>query len=166
MSGAEVLRDKFRSRRHAVVTNSSSVLRPTSEGWGLRAAIDEDGSSRHQRRAQGRGPPLAAAHARRRVERMFTLAFSKLVYPQIWEDPVVDMQALDIGPGHQVIAIASGGCNVLSYLIADRPASPGSTSMARYRARPAQDLRASEPARLRKLFRFFGRADARANIGL
>ena len=47
------------------------------------------------------------------LERLFTLAFKRLVYPQIWEDPVVDMQALDIGPGHEVIAIASGGCNVL-----------------------------------------------------
>ena len=29
------------------------------------------------------------------------------------------MKALDLGPGHEVIAIASGGCNVLSYLTAD-----------------------------------------------
>ena len=28
------------------------------------------------------------------LERMFTLAFCGLVYPQIWEDPVVDMEAL------------------------------------------------------------------------
>ena len=63
-----------------------------------------------------RSRPLTRAGV---LERMFTLAFSKLVYPQIWEDPVVDMQALDIGPGDQDIAIASGGCNVLSYLIAD-----------------------------------------------
>ena len=27
-------------------------------------------------------------------ERLFTLAFSGLVYPQIWEDPVVDLEAL------------------------------------------------------------------------
>ena len=54
-------------------------------------------------------------------ERLFTLLFSGLVYPQIWEDPVVDMNALSIGPQDHVVAIASGGCNVLSYLVA-RPA--------------------------------------------
>ena len=51
-------------------------------------------------------------------ERMFTLAFRQLVYPQIWEDPVVDLEALRLGAEDRVIAIASGGCNVLSYLTA------------------------------------------------
>ncbi|MBL8588059.1 MAG: BtaA family protein [Methylobacteriaceae bacterium] len=55
-------------------------------------------------------------------ERLFTLAFGALVYPQIWEDPVVDMDALAIGPEDHVVAIASGGCNVMSYLTA-RPAA-------------------------------------------
>ena len=50
-------------------------------------------------------------------ERLFTIAFRGLVYPQIWEDPVVDMEALAIQPGDHIVAIASGGCNVLSYLI-------------------------------------------------
>ena len=52
-------------------------------------------------------------------ERLFTLAFRRLVYPQIWEDPIIDMEALRLGPGDRMIAIASGGCNVLSYLTAD-----------------------------------------------
>src|SRR6478735_9027257 len=52
-------------------------------------------------------------------ERLFTLAFSGLVYPQIWEDPVVDLEALALGPEDHVVAIASGSCNVLSYLTAD-----------------------------------------------
>ncbi|MGQ0674402.1 MAG: DUF3419 family protein [Hyphomicrobium sp.] len=51
-------------------------------------------------------------------ERAFTLAFSSLVYPQIWEDPVVDLEAMELAPDHKVIAIASGGCNVMSYLTA------------------------------------------------
>jgi S-adenosylmethionine-diacylglycerol 3-amino-3-carboxypropyl transferase len=51
-------------------------------------------------------------------ERLFTLAFSGLVYPQIWEDPVVDLEALNLKEGEHLIAIASGGCNVLSYLAA------------------------------------------------
>jgi S-adenosylmethionine-diacylglycerol 3-amino-3-carboxypropyl transferase len=49
-------------------------------------------------------------------ERLFALLFSGLVYPQIWEDPDVDMEAMALGEGHRVVAIASGGCNVLSYL--------------------------------------------------
>jgi S-adenosylmethionine-diacylglycerol 3-amino-3-carboxypropyl transferase len=50
------------------------------------------------------------------LERLFTFAFSGLVYPQIWEDPEVDMAAMELGPDHRIITIASGGCNVLSYL--------------------------------------------------
>lgn len=49
-------------------------------------------------------------------ERLFTLAFSGLVYPQIWEDPAVDLEALRLEDGEHLVAIASGGCNVLSYL--------------------------------------------------
>src|SRR5690606_36723681 len=51
-------------------------------------------------------------------ERFFTWAFSGLVYPQIWEDPVVDLEAMALKPGETVAAIASGGCNVLSYVTA------------------------------------------------
>lgn len=51
-------------------------------------------------------------------ERFFTWAFSGLVYPQIWEDPVVDLSAMALEPGQSVAAIASGGCNVLSYVTA------------------------------------------------
>ena len=54
-------------------------------------------------------------------ERLFGLVFSGLVYPQIWEDPEIDMEAMDLGPGHRIVTIASGGCNLLSYLRA-RPA--------------------------------------------
>ena len=53
------------------------------------------------------------------LERAFTLAFKGLVYPQIWEDPEIDMEALAIGRDHTIVAIASGGCNILSYLTAD-----------------------------------------------
>jgi S-adenosylmethionine-diacylglycerol 3-amino-3-carboxypropyl transferase len=53
------------------------------------------------------------------LEILFTFAFKGLVYPQIWEDPDVDMAALAMTPECHVVAIASGGCNVLSYLLAD-----------------------------------------------
>ncbi len=53
------------------------------------------------------------------LERLFTFLFSGLVYPQIWEDPVPDLEALALRPDSHVVTIASGGCNVLSYLTAD-----------------------------------------------
>lgn len=49
-------------------------------------------------------------------ERLFALLFSGLVYPQIWEDPEIDMAAMQLGDGHRVVTIASGGCNILAYL--------------------------------------------------
>ena len=72
-------------------------------GAGLRVAV-------HRNKALSRAGLL---------ERAFTLAFRGLVYPQIWEDPEVDLAALELGPQDRIIAIASGGCNVLSYLTAD-----------------------------------------------
>jgi len=99
------------------------------------------------------------------LERLFTLAFSKLVYAQIWEDPAIDMEALEMGPQTRLVAIASGGCNVLSYLTAD-PARIF-----------AVDLNAAHIAlnrlkicAVRKLpnhaafHRFFGAADDRRNV--
>ncbi len=53
------------------------------------------------------------------LERAFTALFSGLVYPQIWEDPVVDAEALRLGPGKRIACISSGGCNLLSYLAWD-----------------------------------------------
>ncbi len=50
-------------------------------------------------------------------DRLFAKWFEQLVYPQIWEDPVVDMQALQLTERDHIITISSGGCNALSYLI-------------------------------------------------
>ena len=50
-------------------------------------------------------------------ERLFALPFSGLVYPQIWEDPDVDMEAMQLRR-HRIVTIASGGCNMLAYLSA------------------------------------------------
>jgi S-adenosylmethionine-diacylglycerol 3-amino-3-carboxypropyl transferase len=52
-------------------------------------------------------------------DKIFALWFQQLVYPQIWEDPVVDLDALRIKPTDHVLTIASGGCNAMSYLIAN-----------------------------------------------
>ena len=67
----------------------------------------------------------SAVHQNKRLsangmsERLFTWLFKGLVYPQIWEDPEIDMKALAIRPDDRIVAIASGGCNILSYLTAD-----------------------------------------------
>ena len=53
------------------------------------------------------------------LDKAFAFAFKGLVYAQIWEDPVVDMEGLDIRPDSRVVTIASGSCNVLSYLTAN-----------------------------------------------
>ena len=52
------------------------------------------------------------------LERLFTFAFSDLVYAQIWEDPLIDMEALMLDGESRVVLIASGGCNMMSYLTA------------------------------------------------
>lgn len=49
-------------------------------------------------------------------ERLFGLLFSGLVYPQIWEDPDVDMAGMELREGHRLVCIGSGGCNMLAYL--------------------------------------------------
>ena len=56
------------------------------------------------------------------LDKAFALAFKGLVYAQIWEDPVVDMEGLAIQPDSCFMCIASGSCNALSYLTAN-PAS-------------------------------------------
>ena len=53
------------------------------------------------------------------LERVFSAAFRGLVYPQIWEDPLVDMEALALKPTDTMVTIASGSCNVMSYLTAN-----------------------------------------------
>lgn len=126
-----------------------------------RAFVPKSGNARlkdavHQYKAASRAGLL---------ERAFTTVFSGLVYPQIWEDPVIDLEALALTPESHIVTIASGGCNVLSYL------ASGSKHIT------AVDLNAAHVA-LTKLklagaahlpsyahfFRFFGEADKRANM--
>jgi S-adenosylmethionine-diacylglycerol 3-amino-3-carboxypropyl transferase len=126
-----------------------TTQRATNEG--LRAAVH-----RHK--------PLSR---RGLQERLFTLAFRQLVYPQIWEDPDIDREALRLGPTDRVIAIASGGCNVLSYLIDDPQEiiavdlngahiALNRLKLAGLQTLPTHDL----------FFRFFGRADSHDNIAI
>jgi S-adenosylmethionine-diacylglycerol 3-amino-3-carboxypropyl transferase len=63
---------------------------------------------------------LQAAPTSRRgiLERVLARLFEGLVYARIWEGPEVDLEALAIEPDSRVVAIASGGGNVMSHLLA------------------------------------------------
>lgn len=99
------------------------------------------------------------------LERLFSLAFSGLVYPQIWEDPVPDLQALDLKPDSHLITIASGGCNVLAYLTANPAAitavdlNHAHIALNELKLAALRHLRTSEEFR-----RFFLHADDKANV--
>jgi S-adenosylmethionine-diacylglycerol 3-amino-3-carboxypropyl transferase len=98
------------------------------------------------------------------LERLFAQLFSGLVYAQIWEDPIVDMEAMELGEGHRVVTIASGGCNVLAYLTAS-PARIDAVDLNRAHVA----LVRLKLAAIRALpshadfFRFFGSPDNRTN---
>jgi len=98
------------------------------------------------------------------LERLFTLMFQGFVYNQIWEDPVVDLAALDLKAEHRLITIASGGCNVLNYLAAN-PAqiiavdlNPNHIALTKLKLAALQYLPNYE-----SFFHFFGRANDKAN---
>ncbi|WP_425417795.1 DUF3419 family protein [Oricola indica] len=101
------------------------------------------------------------------LERIFSNAFNGLVYPQIWEDPEVDMAALDIQSDHHLVCIASGGCNLMSYLTAG-PASitavdlsPAHVALNRMKLAAARTL----PDH-RQFYSLFGHANRKGNSEL
>jgi len=106
-----------------------------------------------------------AASATGVLERIFAFAFRGLVYPQIWEDPELDLRALDLPPGARIAAISSGGCNILSYLTAD-PAEILAVDLNRaHVALTRLKLAAIRylPSH-RSFHRFFGAANEPANV--
>ncbi|MBV6487433.1 MAG: hypothetical protein GHHEDOFH_01378 [Pseudorhodoplanes sp.] len=99
------------------------------------------------------------------LEHLFAWMFKGLVYPQIWEDPEIDIEALEIAPDSHVVAIASGGCNILSYLIAD-PAritaidlNAAHVALNRLKIAAAMHLPSWDA-----FYRFFGAANDMANV--
>ena len=98
------------------------------------------------------------------LERLFTLMFRGFVYNQIWEDPDIDLAALELMPHHRLVTIASGGCNILNYLVAD-PAeilavdlNPNHVALTRLKLAALKDLPSYDD-----FFRFFGEANDKAN---
>ncbi|OIQ35348.1 MAG: S-adenosylmethionine--diacylglycerol 3-amino-3-carboxypropyl transferase [Roseobacter sp. MedPE-SWchi] len=102
-----------------------------------------------------------------RLERLFSRLFLGLVYPQIWEDPEVDMAALQITSTDNLVCIASGSCNLLSYLTAG-PASvtavdlsPAHVALGELKLTGARNL-----PDYAAFYQFFGRADMASNAAL
>ena len=99
------------------------------------------------------------------LERAFTFAFRGLVYAQIWEDPAVDLEALAVTPDCHIVQIASGGCNVLSYLTADpRAITAVDFNTAHIALNKLKLVAARELPDYAAFHRFFGRANTRENI--
>ena len=51
------------------------------------------------------------------LQKLFAVWFDAFVYNQIWEDPRVDIEALQIDGSSRILTISSGGCNALNYLV-------------------------------------------------
>jgi S-adenosylmethionine-diacylglycerol 3-amino-3-carboxypropyl transferase len=118
--------------------------------------------SQHLKKAVHR---LETSAGQRVLDRFFTFAFKHLVYPQIWEDPAVDLAALALTPESRVVTIASGGCNVLSYLTADPreivavDLNRAHVALTRLKLAGARHLPTYDA-----FLRFFGHADDDANV--
>ena len=99
------------------------------------------------------------------LERLFERLFHGLVYTQIWEDPEVDLEALQLGPDNHIVAIASGGCNVLSYLV-DDPAriTAVDLSSAHVALNRLKLMSLNRLPNWETYYRFFGAADDEANV--
>jgi len=65
------------------------------------------------------------------LQKMFAVWFDAFVYNQIWEDPRVDVQALQLDENSRVLTISSGGCNALNYLL-ENPESVTAVDLNRH----------------------------------
>lgn len=102
----------------------------------------------------------AAGTKRGALERLFTMMFQGFVYNQIWEDPAVDLEAMEVTDKTRIVTIASGGCNVMTYLTAN-PAkiiaidlNPNHIALTRLKLAALEHLPNYD-----EFFRFFGIAD-------
>lgn len=65
------------------------------------------------------------------LQNLFAVWFDAFVYNQIWEDPRVDLQALQVNEHSRILTISSGGCNALNYLI-ENPQSVTAVDLNRH----------------------------------
>jgi S-adenosylmethionine-diacylglycerol 3-amino-3-carboxypropyl transferase len=99
------------------------------------------------------------------LQRLFAVWFDAFVYNQIWEDPQVDLQALQLDDNSRVLTISSGGCIALNYLV-EKPQSVTAVDLNRYHIY----LLRLKIASLKSLpyhedfFRFFGFGASEENV--
>ncbi|OYT73342.1 MAG: S-adenosylmethionine--diacylglycerol 3-amino-3-carboxypropyl transferase [Chloracidobacterium sp. CP2_5A] len=99
------------------------------------------------------------------LERLFTVYFDAFVYNQIWEDPRVDLAALELTPESRILTISSGGCNVLNYLVCG-PAHITAVDLNRYHLALLR-LKLAAARHLpdyESFFRMFGEANDLRNV--
>jgi S-adenosylmethionine-diacylglycerol 3-amino-3-carboxypropyl transferase len=91
------------------------------------------------------------------LQKLFAVWFDAFIYNQIWEDPRVDLEALELDKTSRVLTISSGGCNALNYLLSE-PESVTAVDLNRHhiyllnlKAAAAKHLPAHE-----QFFEFFG----------
>ena len=65
------------------------------------------------------------------LQKLFAVWFDAFVYNQIWEDPRVDLEALQLDEDSRVLTISSGGCNAFNYLL-DKPRSVTAVDLNRH----------------------------------
>ncbi|HUR97863.1 MAG TPA: BtaA family protein [Pyrinomonadaceae bacterium] len=65
------------------------------------------------------------------MQTLFAVWFDAFVYNQIWEDPRVDLQALQLDQNSRILTISSGGCNALNYLL-ENPESVTAVDLNRH----------------------------------
>ena len=93
-------------------------------------------------------------------DRLFAFWFERLVYPQIWEDPVVDLKALNLKPTDHLITIASGSCNALSYLTASPKKITAVDLNHTHVALGQLKIEAFKQLTYKEFYRFFGEANS------
>lgn len=98
-------------------------------------------------------------------QRLFSLWFNSFIYNQIWEDPAVDLKALALNSESRLLTIASGGCNVLNYLV-EQPAhitaidlNPYHLALTRLKIAAFKHLPDHQ-----HFYEFFGYADKKTNL--
>lgn len=98
------------------------------------------------------------------ADRLFATWFDRLVYPQIWEDPEVDIEALGLNKESKIFTISSGGCNVMNYLT-EEPAEITVVDLnENHLALLELKLIAAKHLTQNEFFDFFGKADQKSNI--
>lgn len=99
------------------------------------------------------------------LERMFSFLFDNFVYNQIWEDPRVDMEAMELNKESRILTIASGGCNILNYLTA-KPSAIHAVDLNRNHLQltKLKILAMQELPSYEAFLDFFGHANKKVNV--